>query len=52
MEESSFHEQNESVNYAEIINDNEIAQFALIDKEKLEFKTIADTAAVVQELKA
>ena len=50
--QSSFLEQNADNNYADIITENETAQFALIDKEKLKSKTISDTGAVVQELKA
>ena len=51
-QQSSVNEQNESNNYADMINENETAQFALIDKEKLNSETITDTGSVVQELKA
>jgi len=43
---------NESNNYADMVNDNDTAQFALIDKDKLKLKTIVDTGTVVSELKA
>lgn len=50
--QSSVFEMNESNNYADMVNDNDTAQFALIDKDKLKLKTIVDTGTVVSELKA
>lgn len=53
VEQSSFDlEGLQGDNYVDLVNENDTKQFALINADILKSKTIADTHAVVNELKS